>query len=254
MYEPFSGDPLHHNYSDQLLDHFGLNSDSDSFFVAFEEPNHKAFMSVSERVLEISNSYFSKSVLDSLALYTFWLSGLMGVVKDPSELTPDVKYVIRDFLENIDYHSLSLRLPQSTYSLRSEDLLWQERSSNISERLSDTYFGISTTYVDHFWGNIPAIEFDADEGFKSSGNILGQLFKPSQIYKDFSLCYGVQYYFEAEFDYYFKNGVLPIRLGYNTSDQSQMKLYKENVISLWAFAMTQGIASNIIRDLYKLME
>lgn len=254
MYEPFSGRPIHQNYSDQLLRHFNLMSDSLSFAVHFECPSDRVLMPVLERAGNDPYMFHDARVDDSLALYVLWSSGLMGIKEDPQDVAQEVKCGFRDFLSKINYGEIRLRYPEGAGRLNGQGVLYAECFDNLGGHPSRTYFGHdSIVDVKSFWGNVPEIKFDADEGYIATGRILGELFDPKEIYNNFSDCDGVKDYFKGEFDYYFKGGLLPGALGYDVSKPSELQEYKQNVTAFWVFAMTQGYTTMLIQDMYKLM-
>lgn len=253
MYTPFSGEPLHHNYSDRLLQHFGLQSNSSSFAVFFEEPNHKAFMSMCQETKKNAKLLYSDNILHSLALYTLWLSGLMGVNVDPIALSNEQKCGFRDFLKTHNYTKLGLNFPTYISSLNCEDTLSTERYQNLEGRLSSTYLRYDEIDVTHFWGNIPEIRFDDQQGFLLTGRIIGELFDPQRVYKAFKSTDGVKTYFSTQFDYYFKDGMIAQAVGYDTSNRQDRERYRKKLIAFWSFAMTQGITTRLMIDLYKVL-
>ena len=111
MYIPFSGQSLHQNYYDRLLEHFNLLSDTSSFAVFFEEPNHQAFISMCRKAMENVNLFYDDNILHSLALYAMWNSGLMGVNIDPINLPDEQKCGFRDFLKLHTYTDITVNYP-----------------------------------------------------------------------------------------------------------------------------------------------
>jgi len=253
LYEPFSGEALHHNYSDQLLRHFGLLSNSRSFAVFFEEPHYGAFKAISLQMGDEAEWIYSENIVHSLATYALWRSGLMGSNEDPIDMADDKKCGLRDFLKTHDYDSLRLRLPSSTQSLNFEDVLSYAKYENLDGRLSSTYFGHDDTYVEHFWGNIPEIEFSETIGLKPTGRLIGQLFAPEMFYAKFKNNDGVGTYFSEQFDYYFNDGLIGDALGYDKNNPQSREQYRKRVISFWVFAITQGLTTNLVLDIYKML-
>jgi len=199
------------------------------------------------------NLFYADNIVHSLALYTLWGSGLMGVNVDPFTLSDEQKRGFRDFLRLHDYTNMALNLPSYVDSLNCEDTLSTHRYQNMDGRLSSTYFEQDDIYAGHFWGNIPEIKFDDQRGFVPTGRIIGELFEPSHLYKMFKSADGVKDYFTEQFDYYFKNTLIVDALGYDNNNTKDMKRYRKNVTAFWSFAMTQGLTTRLMIDLYKIL-
>ena len=182
-----------------------------------------------------------------------WNSGLMGVNSDPINLSDEQKCGFRDFLKLHNYTDITVNYPSYANSLNFVDTLLYKRFENLDGRLSSKYFKHENIHVEHFWGNIPEIRFDDIKGIVPTGRIIGELFKPSHLYDIFKSTDGVQRYFSNQFDYYYKHAII-LHVGkYDASNPQDRDNFRKNVIAFWSFAMTQGLTTRLVTDLYELL-